>query len=83
MTTLGTTAQSIIDRLTPLRAVGLVVRRQPNKLRAQGIVTGNGVLTLSLESVTGGATDRDLTGVKQLTTQVGVLSCYLRNLRQL
>ena len=82
MTTLGTTAQSIIDRLTPLRAVGLVVRRQPNKLRAQGIVTGNGVLTLSLESVTGGATDRDLTGVKQLTTQVWLLSGKLRNVRQ-
>lgn len=82
MTTLGTIAQSIIDRLAPLQGVGLVVRRQPNALRSQGVVTGNGVLTLTLESITGVATDRDLAGVKQSTTQVWLLNGKLRNVRE-
>ena len=82
MSSLGTISQSIIDRLAPLRGVGLVVRRKPNKSRTQGVVTGNGVLTLSLESATGGDTERDLTGVKQSTAQVWLLDGKLRNVRE-
>lgn len=80
--TLSTIAQSIIDQLAPLQNVGLTVRRQPNRLRSQGAVTGNGVITLSLESVTGGTAERDLSGAKQSTIQVWLLRGTLRNLRE-
>ncbi|MGD1952057.1 MAG: hypothetical protein ACFB14_20775 [Leptolyngbyaceae cyanobacterium] len=82
MTTLGTIAHSIIDRLTPLQAVGLIVRRQPNRLKTQGVITRNGVLTLSLESITGNDAGRDLIGIKQEAIQVWLLSGKLRNVRE-
>ena len=82
MTTLGTIAHSIIARLTPLQAVGLIVRRQPNRLKTQGVITRNGVLTLSLESITGNDAGRDLIGIKQEAIQVWLLSGKLRNVRE-
>ncbi|MEO1399672.1 MAG: hypothetical protein AAFV72_00270 [Cyanobacteria bacterium J06635_1] len=79
--TLSQIAQSIIDRLAPLQDVGLIVRRQPNTLKAQGITGENGIITLSLESVTGAATDRTLAGARQAAPMVWLLSMRLRNVR--
>lgn len=82
MSSLNTIAQSLVDRLAPLRDVGLTVRRTPNRIRQQGVISGNGLLTISLDSITGGATNEELAGVRQMAPQVWLLSGLLRNVRQ-
>lgn len=79
---LSVVAQSIIDRLAPLRGVELIVRRQPNRLRSQGVIKGNGLLTLSVDSITGLASENDLTGMRQATNIVWLLRGQLRNVRE-
>lgn len=44
-------SQAIVDRLEPLRSANLVVRRLPTTPREVGQITGNGVLTLALDSI--------------------------------
>ncbi|MEM1240849.1 MAG: hypothetical protein AAGI45_13495 [Cyanobacteria bacterium P01_H01_bin.26] len=79
---LGVIAQSIVDRISELRGVGLTVRRSPNRRRQQGVVTGNGLLTVELDEVTGGAADQELAGTKQEAPQVWLLTGLLRNVRE-
>ena len=45
--TIARIQQSIIDRLSPLRQVGFLVRSLPNKSAEYGEIVGNGVVTVS------------------------------------
>lgn len=81
MTVLGDMAQSIVDRLAPLRSAELVVRRPANSQRQQGASGTNGVATLVLENVTGLPAGQGMGGTTQNASANWLLRCQLKNLQ--
>lgn len=74
--------QDILNRLQPLREVGLLLRSLPNRSSEQGRVVGNGVITLSWELDEPSQPQSTLSGTIQDSVTNWVIDGRITNLRE-